>query len=56
MLGRETAPGRVVSRPDLAPDLHMGVQDATAPFFWYIAYGGLVAVIFGAIWEGNLGE
>ena len=31
MLGRETAPGRVVSRPDLAPDLHMGVQDATAP-------------------------
>ena len=23
----------------------MGVQDATAPFFWFIAYGGLMRVL-----------
>ena len=30
----------------------MGVQDATAPFFWYIAYGGLMPGISGGVKRG----
>ena len=34
------------------PDLQVGVQDATAPFFWSIAYGGLMQGISGGVKRG----